>query len=166
VQRFNTTAPTILEMNPGLNPDNLAVGQQICVPQYRLIYLNRQYRMILVYPANWHKVTEDKYEGPEGFFQISAAGGNTLDEVCHNETTQLLKPYGSNPTISKATINGQQACYILPSSDQPVDMKHQTALIIRYPRPVTLSSQTYSFLVIWSDKEHINSIAVTVEFLP
>ncbi|HPT88430.1 MAG TPA: LysM peptidoglycan-binding domain-containing protein [Bacillota bacterium] len=31
--RFNTTINTILQVNPGLNPNLLYIGQQICIPQ-------------------------------------------------------------------------------------------------------------------------------------
>jgi LysM repeat protein len=31
-QRFGVTAQSILDLNPGLNPANLTVGQQICIP--------------------------------------------------------------------------------------------------------------------------------------
>ena len=31
-RRFNTTVPAILNVNPGLEPTNLIIGQQICIP--------------------------------------------------------------------------------------------------------------------------------------
>ena len=31
-QRFNTTVSAITAANPGINPDNLQVGQQVCIP--------------------------------------------------------------------------------------------------------------------------------------
>ncbi|MBE3577690.1 MAG: LysM peptidoglycan-binding domain-containing protein, partial [Limnochordales bacterium] len=31
-QRFNTTVDAILRANPGLDPNRLVIGQQICIP--------------------------------------------------------------------------------------------------------------------------------------
>ena len=30
--RFNTTVQAIMNANPGVNPNNLQIGQQICIP--------------------------------------------------------------------------------------------------------------------------------------
>ena len=32
-RRFNTTVPRLLEINPGIDPERLLIGQQICVPR-------------------------------------------------------------------------------------------------------------------------------------
>lgn len=34
-RRFNTTVEAIITVNPGVNPDNLKVGQSICIPVRR-----------------------------------------------------------------------------------------------------------------------------------
>jgi LysM repeat protein len=31
-QRFGTTVQAIQQANPGVNPNNLQIGQQICIP--------------------------------------------------------------------------------------------------------------------------------------
>ena len=167
-RHFNTTPVAIVLQNPGLRPDSLQIGMQICIPSSRRIYSNRQYQVVFLYPADWQGVSEERYEGSDGFFQISAAGSgsNSLDEICHNEAFATAKPYGENPTITPITIDRQEACLILPSSDQPAEMKQQAALIIRYPRPVPISGNTFNFAVLWADKNHISDLAATFEFLP
>ncbi|TCL70976.1 LysM domain-containing protein [Hydrogenispora ethanolica] len=166
-RRFNTTFEAILLENPGLQPDRLRIGEQICIPKRRLIYTNRQFGVVLLYPAGWQRVSDERYEGSSGFFQVSAAGSGitSLEEMCRNEAFQNLKPYGSNPTVNRTTVDGQEACSILPSSDQPAEMKQQAAVIVRYPRPVEISGQTYNFFVLWADRNHLNGLAATLEFL-
>lgn len=34
-KQYNTTVGAILMVNPGLNPDNLQIGQKICIPTLR-----------------------------------------------------------------------------------------------------------------------------------
>ncbi len=167
-ERYNTTVDAILQINPGVDPSRLQIGQLICIPSQKLIYANRQYQVVFLYPNNWQRVTNERYEGPNGFFQVSAAGTGTAtrDEVCRNEAFQALRPYGSNPGISRTTVDGQEACYIEPASDQPAAMRQQAAFIVRYPKPVTINGQNYNFFVLWADKAHIRDLAATLEFLP
>ena len=32
-QRFQTTVPAIIALNPGLDPNNLRIGQTVCIPE-------------------------------------------------------------------------------------------------------------------------------------
>ena len=32
-QTYNTTVEAIMELNPGINPKNLQIGQMICIPE-------------------------------------------------------------------------------------------------------------------------------------
>jgi TolB protein len=118
-----------------------------------------------LYPINWIKVSEYRYEGVDGFFQAAAVAGENLEQVCRNEAYHVLKPYGSEPTIMKTAIQGQEACLIFPYPDQPLEMRGQSALIVRYPKPITISGQTYSFFILWADQNHLREIANTVTFL-
>ena len=60
----------------------------------------------------------------------------------------------------------QEACLILPSADQPAEMREQAAYIVAYPQPVTIGGTTYRYFVLWADRRHINAIARTLTFLP
>lgn len=163
--RFNTTVEQLRIANPGVNPDALLIGQTICIPLQQKIYSNRDYKVVFLYPGNWIQINPERVEGADGFFQVSAAGGDTLDEICSNEAHHVLNPYGTHPSISRTSVQGQEACLILPSEDQPVDMKNQAALIVRYPQPIMLNSQLYNFFVLWADQPHIQEMAATLEFL-
>jgi hypothetical protein len=134
-------------------------------------YSNSVYNVELKYPNNWQLKEEvayaHKYEGSDGFFQISAVSGTglTIDEVCGNETHHKLEPYGSQPKIEKLRIQNKEACLILPSDDQPEVMKNQAALIVQYPQPIQVSGGSYNYFILWADRNHINEIAKTFKFI-
>ncbi|MGN8648062.1 LysM peptidoglycan-binding domain-containing protein [Gracilibacillus sp. HCP3S3_G5_1] len=131
-------------------------------------YTSTDYRVQFQYPANWQKVTDERerYEGADGFFQVGAiAYDGPLEDVCHNDAFHPLLPYGSQPQIVSTEIQGQPACFIYPSEDQPAEMNNQSALIVQYPTPVVINSNSYNFLILWADAGHINQIATTVRLL-
>ncbi|KAA0966208.1 LysM peptidoglycan-binding domain-containing protein [Sporosarcina sp. ANT_H38] len=119
------------------------------------------------YPASWQRVNDERYEGDDGFFQISAlVGSNSIDRVCHDVAYQKSMPYGSAPQIIKTQNSYEQSCTILPSADQPIEMKGQAAFITEYPSPQTIDGVSYNYFILWADKEHINEISTTIMFLP
>jgi TolB protein len=131
----------------------------------RKIYTNSVYKVSFHYPSHWKKVNDERYEGVDGFFQISAISSDqNIEEVCRNEAFHSLMPYGSNPRIVQTQIQNEQACYIFPSSDQPAEMKGQAALIVRYPKSVEIQGATYNYFILWSDQQHINQISSTLDF--
>ncbi|MCX7747606.1 MAG: LysM peptidoglycan-binding domain-containing protein [Clostridia bacterium] len=162
---FNITVNDLKKANPGIHPYVLRIGQKICIPVAWNTFTNAQYRVSLKYPSHWHKVNETRYEGKDGFFQISAIAGNSLDKVCKNEAYHPLKPYGSKPKIIMYPYKNRTGCLILPSQDQPVDMKNQAAFIIRYPKPIVIDEQSYNYFILWADRLHIRGIVSTLEFL-
>ena len=130
------------------------------------VYTNIQYQVEFQYPGHWQRVDNERYEGLDGFFQISAiASDTTIDEVCHTEAYHQLIPYGSQPQILKARIQNQEACYIFPSVDQPPEMNNQAALIIRYPSPLLINGEIYQYFILWADQAHITDISQTIQFL-
>jgi predicted small lipoprotein YifL len=124
----------------------------------------------LTLPASWEPVPgyERRYGGDDGWVQFAALGGEGLSigEACTLESQHKLEPYGSTPTIEMLTISGQQACRIRPSDDQPEAMEGQAGLVVVYPEPVEIDGQTYGFLLIWADVEHIARIAESVTLVP
>lgn len=163
--RFNISLNSLMNANPNINPDALLVGQSICIPRIWDTFSSSAYGVSFMYPYLWSGVDNERYEGVDGFFQISAiASDSDIEEICNREAHHRLKPYGSHPAISKAVVNGLEACIIIPSPDQPREMHGQSALIIRYGKPVEISGTIYNFLIIWADKEHIKGISNTLEF--
>lgn len=132
-------------------------------------YTNEEYQVSLKYPADWKPNPKyyDRYEGEEGFFQISAVSGEGLpiDKVTEFDAYHKLKPYGSNPQIEELKIQGQEARLILPSSDQPEEMANHAGLIIKYPTPVKIKCSTYNYFILSAHKDYIISIAKTLKFI-
>jgi len=129
-------------------------------------FTSQVYNVQFQYPSHWERVTDEKYEGPDGFFQVSAISSDeTIDSVCYSEAFHELKPYGTEPRINKTQIQQQLACFIFPSEDQPPEMGGQAALIVRYPNPIQIEGSTYNYFILWADKNHINEISSTLDFL-
>ena len=119
------------------------------------------------YPASWKRVTDTRYEGSDGFFQISALfGSENMEEVCHAEAFQASQPYGSAPRIIHSQNAYEQTCTIYPSADQPANREGQAAFIARYPSPMTIAGRNYNYFILWADEEHIQKITSTMLFLP
>lgn len=133
------------------------------------VYTNKDYNVSLYYSRYWkpNNKYNIRYEGKDGFFQINAFDGGNLkvNEVAYMEITHKLKPYGSIPQITDLTINGQQAALIMPSSDQPRQVKNHAELIITYPHPVIINNNKFSYLILYSDTNNIKKIARTIKFI-
>lgn len=131
----------------------------------RKMYTNSVYKVRFQYPSHWQKVNDERYQGTDGFFQISAiSGGENMDDVCRGEAFHQLMPYGSMPSIIKTQIQNQEACFIFPSADQPAEMMNQAALIVRYPIPIQIQGTTYQYFILWADQQHIQEISSTLTF--
>ncbi|WP_391557817.1 LysM peptidoglycan-binding domain-containing protein [Robertmurraya sp.] len=118
------------------------------------------------YPAHWKQVSDERYEGPDGFFQVAAISSDeSIHSVCQNEAFHQLLPYGSKPLILQTNIQTQDACYIFPSEDQPAEMRGQAALIVRYPEPIQIGDTFYNYFILWADQNHLYEISSTLTFL-
>ncbi|WP_050183447.1 LysM peptidoglycan-binding domain-containing protein [Domibacillus robiginosus] len=135
-------------------------------PPSKKTYTNSVYHVQIQYPSPWKRVSDERYEGPDGFFQISAvASQKSIYDICRDEAFHSLQPYGSSPRLVGANIQQQEACFIFPSEDQPPEMNGQAALIVRYPKPVEMEGTTYNFFILWADRLHINQLSTTLIFL-
>ncbi|WP_217700244.1 hypothetical protein [Halobacillus hunanensis] len=138
----------------------------LMINQHRKTYTNEEYNVRFSYPSHWRRVNDVRYEGTDGFFQISAISSEgTIKEVCHAEAFHPLRPYGSMPFVYPAHMHNQQACFIFPSADQSPDMMGQSAFIIAYPKPVHIQGETYHYFILWADLQHMREIASSLVFL-
>lgn len=133
-------------------------------------YSNQAYNISLRYPPSWKRdpgydlPDSYRYSGPDGFFMLSASNANTIDEAAQFEANHKLRPYGSNPDVRKMQILGQDARLIMPSDDQAPEMHNQAGLIVVSPKPIQIGGSSYKYLVLWADKDHIQTIASTLRF--
>ena len=129
-------------------------------------FTSEVYHVQFQFPSHWERVTDEKYEGPDGFFQISAiTGDEPLSEICYNEAFHQLLPYGSEPRVTQTQIQQQEACFIFPSDDQAPEMGGQAALIVRYPEQIEIEGTTFNFFILWVDQDHLNEISSTLVFV-
>lgn len=157
--------PVPIQMTNGGNITALQWSPSAKVAIPRRMYQSELFKVSFYYPANWLKVNEERYEGIDGYFQVAAISSeDSLREVCRAEAFHQLKPYGSRPRVFTARIHNQPACYIEPSTDQPLEMRNQGALIVKYPWPVQIGNAAYHYLIIWSDAGHINEIRKNLVF--
>ncbi len=169
-----TDAPTAADQP--LPNDTPATGEQPlpgdtpAAPAGKQIITSQAYGVTLQCPAGWQPAAaaEVRYEGPDGFLQLSLISGEGLSiaEVADNEAHHQLQPYGSAPTIEHREVPGRAARLITPSADQPADMHGQAALVVLMPEPLDLNDVTYNYLVLWADQAHIADIGASMTFLP
>lgn len=122
-------------------------------------YINKAYKLSFKYPPLWGKINNLHYVGIDGFFRISIfKSDKDLEDICKAEAYHKLQPYGSNPDIAPDTAAGLDACLIIPSEDQPLDMKNQVALVLKYPKGLEVEREVYSHLILWTDIKHLHDI--------
>jgi len=132
------------------------------------IYRNEEYGISLEYPASWepnNSYTPARYEGSEGFFQITAvAAQSNIDEVVELEVNHKLAPYGSNPIIESSLISGQEARFVIPSTNQSTQ-NQQSVLVVTYPNPRVINGSSYNYFQLWADMSSIREIGEAIKFL-
>ncbi|HSG45251.1 MAG TPA: hypothetical protein VLA72_19060 [Anaerolineales bacterium] len=136
-------------------------------------YTNTVFAVSLEYPSDWQptpgyrspETGEIRFGGVNGFFHINAMDTDSIDMAAASEANHKLQPYGTQPTIEKLQVQGQEARLILPSENQPTGMQYQAALIVHYPQPVNVLGTPVRFFVLWADQAHIRTFAQTIQFI-
>lgn len=164
--KFKMHLAPLIRANPEMNPDALLIGQKICIPAISSTYTNEAYRITLVYPYRWCKIDDRRYEGIDGFFQVSVIPDSmSMDELCRLEAYNKHKLYGSKPIISEKVISGRKCRIITPSCDQPHEMRGQSALIAVYGNPLEIDGTAYGYLLLLADRKHMKDISESLDFL-
>lgn len=134
--------------------------------------VSAQYHITVQIPSNW---TEDanslfneeftRYQGNDGYVSFDVAGSEdqTIDQATSNLASSLSKPFGTEPAITSATIDGQSARFILPSADQVRENHNESALIIEYKTPTVIDGKSYKFLVLYVNKDSVYDIGQSLK---
>jgi len=101
-----------------------------------------------------------RYQDENGFisFDVAGTGEESIDEITSQLAGATSKPFGNEPAITSATIDGQSARFILPSVDQAKDKHDEAVLIVTYPTQVVIDLKSYNFLVLYADKDFLYEI--------
>ncbi len=159
--------PVPIQLVKGVNITSLQWSPTPIMDLSKKEFTNDLFGVNFQYPTSWHRVNDERYEGDDGYFQISAIfGSDMIDEVCHDEAFHRLMPYGTSPQIIKSQNPYVSTCTILPSADQSPAMNGKAGYIAKYPSPITIDGMSYNYFILWADKEHIQEIASTILFSP
>jgi|SRR6185312_4905752 len=132
-------------------------------------YKNNIYDVSLEFPADWQPTSDttfNSYSGSSGFFNLSVsnAQNTSVSALAKSDADDTAHPYGSAPTTSSLVVDGQPAVIITPSSDQDSSLEGRAEMIVEYPKPISVSGQTYDYLILQADKVHITDIARSLTF--
>lgn len=147
------------------------------------VYTEKRLGIIFQLPVEWQRVERNgalhEFEGQNGFLTfgnlISPVFSNeTLTDICQKEIEladakyQSLgqKPYGEHPKVEAIQVDHQDACLISPSADQDAHFETRSLLVCEYPPDFTLKSGQPRVFTMEADKDHIQSIAETIRFIP
>lgn len=134
-------------------------------------FTSSRFRVSFKHPASWRatagQTEDDSLEGATGFVFLSGIDGRppSVVEAVLSETTGQRMPYGTKPVVVSTRVDGQEGRLVMPSSDQPAEMRGRAMLMLKYPKPVPFSTESYHYLAVYADKDHIQRIMRTLRFL-
>lgn len=131
-------------------------------------YRNDEIGILIRYPNDWKKGSSESihFSGSDGFFSLETIPATTgsLDEIAQKESEREEQPYGSRPEILRASLRGNEARLIRPSSDQASKFATAALLLLALPESVTTDEGVFAYIAMWIDSAHIESIANSIEF--
>ena len=122
-----------------------------------------------------------EFAGPNGSYlhfsdipMMPVIYDDTPEKTCQKEIEYGAKAekklgsklYGENPQLINLQVDQQPACLILPSLDQNEEFQKRALLIVAYPTKLFLESGILRYLSMDADRDHIQSIAETIRFIP
>lgn len=133
-------------------------------------FISDNYGITFKYPASWNKNPryDNKYEGVSGFFEVGGFEGNSnnIDAAVNEQINEAYKPYGTNPTVRKLTVDGQPAREIIPSEDQgALITDRDAALVVQYKTPIIINGVPYQYLIIWTTRDNLPLIIRSLKFI-
>ncbi|OGZ00232.1 MAG: hypothetical protein A2945_04350 [Candidatus Liptonbacteria bacterium RIFCSPLOWO2_01_FULL_52_25] len=139
-------------------------------------YTNPDFKVSLKYPQGWQPDLSKKgfrgnhlsFRGEDGYFGIDAIGAVAdipIDQAVYDLANVIPPPYGLTPTIASTTVAGMEARLIAPSSDQPPERQGEVAIVVRYPEPFVIATATYFYLILYGDRDNLQTIADTLQFI-
>ena len=125
------------------------------------------------YPDDWSIIlgskksesTTHRLSGESGFFQLRSLDAGSIEEAVDILLSNEMQLFGSQPVVEVLQVQGQDARLIVPSTDQPPGREGETAMIIRFPKPVYVCDPYCRYFVLWSDVGHIREIAMKIRFI-
>lgn len=133
------------------------------------------YRVRFAVPTDWAQTAADvgyEFQGATGRIKIDSLGGPTgIDAACRELSQHRRRPYGRNPRVVKLTIDGQPACRITPDGTEGASDPVPHALVVEYPEPLVVPgpdarfSNTYHFLAVDADGDHMGLVQRTLQFV-
>lgn len=131
-------------------------------------YTDNELHVTFRHPKNWKPSPHDSdrtyFIGPDGEVQLSAADGDSPDQVCRAAASHKLQPFGSHPQIKPIEVEGHKSCIVWGSDDQ--DAPYYAELVVPFSHPIEIDGHRYSFLTLDADKKHVLDIIKTLNFLP
>lgn len=127
---------------------------------------NDRYGVSFRYPAQWHhsdEYGEIEFDGQDGSVQVTASKGTALRPLCNGAATHKLKPYGKHPQVQFLKVLDRPACIVWPSADQ--GEPYFAELIVKYPQPLMIDGDSWTYLIINADKDHLRPIMRTLQFI-
>ena len=154
-----------------------AMVVQLVAKSIPIPYMNPYFKIGFFYPSSWLPEKQIStipnppigFRGENGFFLVDAIGGGpelSLQGVIDSLAKDSSQRFGANPKITEASLRGQEAAFIFPSSDRPRGDFAEAVFIARYPRPIAIGSNTYYFVTLYADEVHIRDIVEKMQFLP
>jgi hypothetical protein len=117
-------------------------------------------------PDQWVKKPQydNRFEGSSGFAEFTAMSGYglLLKDAADIQINNELKPLGDNPTITATTIASQEAVKLMPAGNDP---KAQCAILAKFPKAITISGTPYYYLLVWTDRDHLDKISNGIKFI-
>lgn len=159
-KKLDIVPASLAQFNPNIDLNDLHSGQSICVPTSWAEYIHISNTVSFCFPSYWQKITDERYDGPDGFFiaTVSCSGAVDFDKICLNNRFQLP---GVNPTVY-GLPTGNSSC------QENIFSKREgggwIAVIMPFLVLSHVSGSMYKFFILIADKSHIQEIARTVKF--